>query len=135
MYHDLTVQLNEAQTEQLMLNQGWRRCAGCKIWVEKSAGCNHMTHKQCPQPNQRLQRKTHFCYCCGELLYDPSRKHEKNGTLHFENGVFEPCRKDTVAQRVRNKLKKDVQHQIDSVQHDLLVHGVNEKQQTNDAED
>lgn len=38
----LRKKLNDAQTEELMLREGWRRCAGCKVWVAKSEGCNHM---------------------------------------------------------------------------------------------
>ncbi|KIM84557.1 hypothetical protein PILCRDRAFT_387571 [Piloderma croceum F 1598] len=37
-------------------------CPGCRVHVEKSAGCNHMTCAKCAQ---------HFCYRCGAQI-DPS---------------------------------------------------------------
>eukprot|EP00484_Ammonia_sp_Unknown_P013138 CAMPEP_0197079108 /NCGR_PEP_ID=MMETSP1384-20130603/213460_1 /TAXON_ID=29189 /ORGANISM="Ammonia sp." /LENGTH=557 /DNA_ID=CAMNT_0042517981 /DNA_START=13 /DNA_END=1687 /DNA_ORIENTATION=- len=114
--NDLRVKLNEAQTEELMLREGWRRCAGCKVWVAKSEGCNHMTHEHCPNPNDVVNRKCHFCYCCGELLYDPYRKHEKSGVLHFEDGVFSACRKDREARSERDNKHTVVRNEIQEIQ-------------------
>ena len=120
----LKKELYDAQTAELMLKEGWRKCAGCKIWVEKSEGCNHMTHENCINPNEKHTGKTHFCYCCGELLYDPYHKYEKNGKLHFENGVFEPCRNNENAQIERNKLSVELQKHIDDVKSDMDMNDI-----------
>ena len=88
---------NKNKTDNYFSNQDYRRCPGCGIWVSKITGCNHMTHEGCSNPLPKdidnKEKETHFCYCCGEILYKSSRKYEKDGTLHFVNGVFEPCRK------------------------------------------
>eukprot|EP00483_Globobulimina_turgida_P004251 UN04260 len=56
----LRKKLNEAQTEELMLREGWRRCPGCKVWVAKITGCNHMTHDNCPKPNELKTKNVIF---------------------------------------------------------------------------
>ncbi|KAF8898348.1 hypothetical protein BD779DRAFT_1431073 [Infundibulicybe gibba] len=53
-----------AAYEQEKLNKAWLEtsttaCPGCRVYVEKSLGCNHMTCTKCGQ---------HFCYRCGDKL-------------------------------------------------------------------
>jgi len=54
-----------AKYEEELSNQGYLAeftmpCPGCKIPVEKTMGCNHMTCPKCSE---------HFCYRCGDTLY------------------------------------------------------------------
>ena len=91
------VNLNEQGAEQafsnLMEKEKWCRCPKCGIVVERTEGCNHMTHKGCPKAEK--DNRTDFCYICAE----PLEKTFEEGwrfsaithTKHFENGVFEPC--------------------------------------------
>lgn len=76
-----------AELEAEAGRMGWRRCPRCTILIEKTTGCNHMTHRNCPQPYAGTQ--TEFCYCCGVLLRDSS--HTVDGQSHFPRGVFFPC--------------------------------------------
>jgi len=69
---------------------GYASCPQCGMTISKEEGCNHMTHADCPKPFEQ-DGKTHFCYCCNALLKAPYW-HEPNGTVHFEAGLFEPCR-------------------------------------------
>eukprot|EP01084_Bolivina_argentea_P128587 227265_1 len=127
---NLRKKLQDAQTEELMLREGWRRCSGCKVWVAKTEGCNHMTHENCPKPNELETKKCHFCYCCGELLYDPYHKHEKNGKLHFENGVFNECRNNDKAQQIREKLHDNVKENIEKIENEFDENGLIVKDDT-----
>jgi len=49
------------ELQQLLKREGWKRCPGCNIPVQKSAGCNHIA---CSAPGCN----THFCYRCGQIL-------------------------------------------------------------------
>ena len=59
---NLKKKLNDAQSEELMIREGWRRCPGCSVWVARTEGCNHMQHEKCPNPNDG--NVCHFCYLC-----------------------------------------------------------------------
>ena len=124
----LRKRLNDAQTEELMLREGWRRCAGCQVWCAKTEGCNHMTHENCPNPNDISEKKCHFCYCCGELLFDPYRKHEKGGRLHFEGGVFSDCRKSKDAKNVRDQRHEDAKSRLQEIENEFDENGIIIKQ-------
>lgn len=125
----LRKRLNDAQTEELMLREGWRRCAGCQVWVAKSEGCNHMTHENCPNPNDIEEKKCHFCYCCGELLFDPYKKHEQDGTLHFESGVFSDCRKSRDAKNIRDQRHEDAKSRLQEIENAFDENGILIKQE------
>ncbi|KAH7310392.1 hypothetical protein B0J17DRAFT_585986, partial [Rhizoctonia solani] len=49
------------ELENLMREQGWKHCPGCRTPIERSFGCNHMT---CTTPGCN----THFCYVCGKVV-------------------------------------------------------------------
>jgi len=72
-------------------DNGFRECPGCGIVVAKFEGCNHITHINCSKPSE--ENNCHFCYDCGELLFQSNHQYEKDGTHHFPNGVFSHCRK------------------------------------------
>jgi hypothetical protein len=46
----------EANFEALALDNKWKQCGGCKGWVERKSGCNHI----------RCRCGAQFCYVCGE---------------------------------------------------------------------
>jgi len=75
--------------ENAARGMGYRSCPGCSAMIERDGGCNHMTHRKCPQPTNPAREYTEFCNCCGVLLRDSS--HTMDGVLHFPNGVFHPC--------------------------------------------
>ena len=43
--------------DELKRSDRHRQCPGCKIWIEKIAGCNHMTCKHCQVSRYKL-----FCW-------------------------------------------------------------------------
>ena len=49
-------------TFKSFVDLGYKQCVGCGTFVEKIAGCKHMTCSLCV---------THFCYVCGEELGHP----------------------------------------------------------------
>ena len=71
----------------------WCKCPNCGLVVERTEGCYHMTHYGCPGGG--VQKRTDFCYLCGELLMKKNGegwRYSKNTQLkHFENGVYEQC--------------------------------------------
>jgi len=50
-----------SELKRLIDKKGWKRCPGCQIPIQKSAGCHHMV---CQAPGCN----THFCYVCGEKI-------------------------------------------------------------------
>ena len=79
----------DRQTRRVMQRNDFMQCPRCGIVIEKVTGCNHMTHTGCP--NKTEENGTHFCYCCGEMLFGFGL--ERDGTRHFPDGSFEKCRK------------------------------------------
>lgn len=71
----------------------WCKCPNCGLVVERTEGCYHMTHYGCPGGG--IQRRTDFCYFCGELLMKKNgegwRFSKNTETKHFENGVYSEC--------------------------------------------
>ncbi|KAI0089503.1 hypothetical protein BDY19DRAFT_107788 [Irpex rosettiformis] len=67
----------DPEKEELRLFEEWsvgrdvKRCPGCKTFIEREAGCNHMTCTRC---------RTHICWVCletfseSEACYDHMRK-------------------------------------------------------------
>lgn len=41
--------------DELKRSDKTRRCPGCKIWIEKISGCNHMTCRHCKVINKGLK--------------------------------------------------------------------------------
>jgi hypothetical protein len=78
---------DQLDLEALARESGWQKCPQCSTTIEKSSGCNHMTHVNCPHPYSR--QETHFCYCCGTLLGDA--RHTPDGQVHFPQGMFKKC--------------------------------------------
>ena len=72
-----------------------------------------MKHLKCPNPNDKQENITHFCYCCGIMLFDPYHKHEKNGILHFPDGLFHDCRRINEATNNKDKQTKQLNQLID----------------------
>ncbi|KZP32205.1 RWD-domain-containing protein [Athelia psychrophila] len=52
----LVAKFDEEQSNKAWFEASTMACPGCRVSVEKSAGCNHMTCAKCTQ---------HFCYRCG----------------------------------------------------------------------
>ncbi|KAL1762419.1 RWD domain-containing protein [Schizophyllum commune] len=70
-----------ATWENELANQKWIQdstmaCPGCRVNVEKSLGCNHMTCSKCSQ---------HFCYRCG------ARLRPENPYEHFSANPMSKC--------------------------------------------
>ncbi|KAL4251054.1 hypothetical protein ABKN59_006187 [Abortiporus biennis] len=55
----LVKQYEEEQATKDWLSESTTSCPNCRVSVEKSMGCNHMTCSKCGQ---------HFCYRCGDRL-------------------------------------------------------------------
>ena len=83
--------LIDAKSKRMMRNNKFQKCPNCGMMIEKTTGCNHMTHIGCP--NKAEFNGTHFCYTCGELLYGRYHNEEYDGTRHFPGGVYKDCRK------------------------------------------
>ncbi|KAI0685756.1 hypothetical protein BC835DRAFT_1408725 [Cytidiella melzeri] len=74
-YHEGT-KCPDSETEELRLFEEWtstrdvKRCPGCKTYIERDAGCNHMECTRC---------RTHICWVCletfpqGNAVYDHMR--------------------------------------------------------------
>ncbi|KAL0566600.1 hypothetical protein V5O48_015410 [Marasmius crinis-equi] len=56
---------------------GAKKCPSCQVWIEKSAGCNHMTCKLC---------NTHFCWVCMGV-FEPGMIYRHMGEVH--GGFFD----------------------------------------------
>ncbi|KAI0342306.1 hypothetical protein BDW22DRAFT_1330758 [Trametopsis cervina] len=75
-YHEGTP-CADGETEQGKLFDEWtstrdvKKCPGCKTYIERDAGCNHMTCTRC---------RTHICWVClqtfpqGDIVYDHMRE-------------------------------------------------------------
>jgi hypothetical protein len=71
-YHE-GQQCPDPETEEIRVFEEWtntrdvKRCPGCKTYIERDAGCNHMTCTRC---------RTHICWVClqtfpeSDLVYD-----------------------------------------------------------------
>eukprot|EP01088_Endostelium_zonatum_P019477 TRINITY_DN6740_c0_g1_i1.p1 TRINITY_DN6740_c0_g1~~TRINITY_DN6740_c0_g1_i1.p1 ORF type:complete len:541 (+),score=91.50 TRINITY_DN6740_c0_g1_i1:23-1645(+) len=46
------------ELEKMAKENGWQECKGCKVYVAKKNGCNHM----------RCLCRAEFCYLCGEVF-------------------------------------------------------------------
>jgi len=55
----LVARYKEEQANRAWLEESSTPCPSCRVRVEKSHGCNHMTCAKCQQ---------HFCYRCGDKL-------------------------------------------------------------------
>ncbi|ETO03629.1 hypothetical protein RFI_33773, partial [Reticulomyxa filosa] len=104
-------------TRDYISKQDWSRCPGCKAIVQKTEGCNHMTHGNCAHPSESESNETHFCYCCGDVLTGSSHNMESDGTtLHFPDGVFKNCRKaDGTAKKHENILTEQFDTETDKI--------------------
>jgi len=83
----------DEEFDELAKRNKWCKCPQCGLVVERTEGCYHMTHHGCPGGGE--QRRTDFCYFCGELLTKKEgegwRFSKKTETRHFENGVYAKC--------------------------------------------
>ncbi|PPQ98011.1 hypothetical protein CVT26_003073 [Gymnopilus dilepis] len=68
----------ERLNEQLAAESGYKKCPRCRIWIEKTEGCNHMA----------CRCGVHICWKCmatfdtGNLVYD--HLHAVHGNIHDE---------------------------------------------------
>uniref|UniRef100_A0A7S2S2E0 RBR-type E3 ubiquitin transferase n=1 Tax=Mucochytrium quahogii TaxID=96639 RepID=A0A7S2S2E0_9STRA len=87
-------QQDQGGVDKLAEREGFQRCPECKKWIEKSEGCNHMTHTS---EMGCTKKRTDFCYLCGDELGGNFYQYEvlHPDTLHFptECGIFGLCRK------------------------------------------
>ena len=85
---------NDSAFERLKIKNNWSACPKCGFAIEKTEGCNHMTHQGCPKSDNN-EKRTDFCYCCKKLLIHKQDgsgwKYDIDGNLHFDNGYFQPC--------------------------------------------
>jgi len=84
---------NEEKFKIMIEKEKWQGCPNCGAMIEKTEGCNHITHKACTGTESG---RTDFCYCCSQRLTGEGHRYEE-GTdpliLHFPEGVFKDCRK------------------------------------------
>jgi hypothetical protein len=82
----------------------WCRCPKCQQLIERTAGCNHITHLSCSAASN-YSRTNHFCYCCStELIPADYRREIITGTLHWDGSVYDNCRRAEEGQEARSKL-------------------------------
>jgi len=68
----------QKQFESYVLENKLRRCPVCDIIIEKIGNCNYITCE-----SQKCQKKTNFCYICGEILKgNQLKKHYKNSNYY-----------------------------------------------------
>merc|ERR1719384_1204512 len=83
----------DEEFDKLTKLKKWCKCPNCGLVIERTEGCYHMTHYGCPGGG--VQRRTDFCYFCGEILMKKNgegwRFSKKTETKHFENGVYAEC--------------------------------------------
>ncbi|KAF9038650.1 hypothetical protein BJ165DRAFT_1407775 [Panaeolus papilionaceus] len=52
---------------------GFKKCPNCKVWVDRTEGCNHMTCAKC---------ETHFCWLCLMMFPTGGEVYEHMTTAH-----------------------------------------------------
>lgn len=97
--------LNVARLQALAGQERWFACPTCKMLIERTGGCNHLTHLATQGCTVRGADATHFCSLCGKTLGGQHHKTEQDtGLEHFPNGLFEKCR--TVLEKEAGGAKK-----------------------------
>jgi len=69
------------ELDNLVKNEGWKRCPGCQVPIDKYQGCNHIS---CTAP----ACNTHFCYVCGEIII---RSALMNDIMRAKTDHFKRC--------------------------------------------
>lgn len=68
----------QKQFESYILENKLRRCPICETIIEKINNCNYLTCE-----SQKCQKKTVFCYICGEILkFNQINTHYKNSNYY-----------------------------------------------------
>ena len=80
----------EKENKKLFDKMNWMSCPQCGIMIEKTDGCNCLTHKKCPKTGYPF-RDIRFCYCCGIQLSNKSERYDTFGNIHFKNGSYYDC--------------------------------------------
>jgi len=87
---------NLNKLEQLARTEHWVHCPACAQLIERTGGCNHMSHfkaQGCRGGVGEDKEATHFCSLCKMVLFGPHHKTEPDGeTVHFPWGLFKDCR-------------------------------------------
>lgn len=82
--------------EEYIKKHGLKRCPVCDAVIEKTKNCNYI---HCS--SNKCQKKTIFCYCCGEILK------EKELADHYINGSsFSKC-KNILDLKKKDEAKKE----------------------------
>jgi len=93
---------NEEKFLLMIEKEKWMACPNCGAMIEKTEGCNHITHKACTgSPTGR----TDFCYCCSQRLAGDGHRYEEGTNplvLHFPNGVFKDCRNVQIVDEIKS---------------------------------
>jgi len=83
----------DEEFDKLTRLKKWCKCPNCGLVIERTEGCYHMTHHGCPGGG--IERRTDFCYFCGELLMKKNgegwRYSKVTQQKHFEQGVYAKC--------------------------------------------
>ena len=77
---DMTKEIQDVGLLHNLANMsGWKQCPGCDEMIERSSGCNLMTHKESDGSD------TMFCYQCGDKLT------KDNAEYHYPTGSYNDC--------------------------------------------
>lgn len=96
---------NVARLQALAGQEHWFACPTCKMLIERTGGCNHLTHLASQGCTIQGADATHFCSLCGLVLGGTHHKTEQDtGLDHFPSGLFEKCR--TVLEKEAGGAKK-----------------------------
>jgi len=73
---------------------GWFSCPTCNMLIERTGGCNHLTHHRSKGCTIEGESATHFCSLCRMQLGGKFHKTEPNGQNHYPtpDGLFGKCR-------------------------------------------
>lgn len=91
----------------------YAQCPECNGMIEKTGGCNHITHYRSQGCSTTLEA-THFCSQCFMRLGGKHHKTEPDGiTLHYPRGLFQNCRVTVEADPTQAKKLKKAQVNTD----------------------
>ena len=108
----LEISENEQYFEKYAKELKLMRCPVCGVFVEKTGNCNYV--KCC---SNKCQKKTGFCYLCGEILNEKIRD-----SHYLGNSAFSKCKK--IGEKLLEK-EKEMEEQ-EKCQHQILSQGNNE---------
>lgn len=89
----------QKEFDRLLLENNWKRCPKCNTPIEKIKTCNYIVCS-----SKLCQKKTIFCYICGELLNENQIK-----SHYTESNYYKLCEEKRDIQMKFEKTKENLQ--------------------------